>query len=191
MEYINFKSDDFANVKAAAPSRPPTLRREHLQFAVMFLAVVTMLLTGCGTMGLPPAGPPEVEVVEVVQKDVPITKDWVATLDGFVNAQIRAQVAGLLIKQNYTNGAFVRKGQPLFEIDPRPFQAALDAAQGNLQQATADLQRAEATLGRPDKDPLASRKWMTLYRRILGRKRRLKLRRPLSLQQKLQWKMPN
>jgi RND family efflux transporter MFP subunit len=152
MEDINFKNDDFVGVKAAAPSRPSTLRREHLQFAVMLLAVVTMLLTGCGTMGLPPAGPPDVEVVEVAQKDVPITKEWVATLDGFVNAQIRAQVAGLLIKQNYINGGFVKKGQPLFEIDPRPFQAALDAAQGNLQQATADLQRAEATLGKTELD---------------------------------------
>jgi membrane fusion protein (multidrug efflux system) len=150
MEDINFQNDDFVGVKAAAPSRPSTLRREHLQFAVMLLAMVTMLVTGCGKMGLPPAGPPDVEVAEVVQKDVPITKDWVATLDGFVNAQIRAQVAGLLIKQSYTNGGFVRKGTPLFEIDPRPFQAALDAAQGNLQQAAADLQRAQATLGKEE-----------------------------------------
>ena len=88
-----------------------------MRFAATFLLVGAMLSTGCGKMGLPPAGPPDVEVVEVVQQDVPITKDWVATLDGLVNAQIRAQVAGLLLKQSYPNGAFVRKGAPLFEID--------------------------------------------------------------------------
>ncbi len=149
MEDIDYQNDDFAGMKAAAPSRRTTLRREHLRIAAMLLAVVTMFWTGCGTMGLPPAGPPGVEVVEVAQKDVPISKEWVATLDGFVNAQIRAQVAGPLIKQNYTNGGYVRKGEPLFEIDPRPFQAALDRAQGNLEQATADLQRAEATPDAP------------------------------------------
>lgn len=70
-----------------------------------------------------------------------------ATLDGFVNAQIRAQVKGLLVRQNYTNGAFVQKGSPLFEIDPRPFQATLDQATANLKQAQTNLQRAEAQLG--------------------------------------------
>ena len=101
------------------------------------LAISAIFFAGCGQMGLPPAGPPAVEVVQVVQKDVPITRDWVATLDGFVNAQIRAQVNGLLLKQNYANGSYVRKDDPLFEIDPRPFQAALDQANGNLQQAKA------------------------------------------------------
>jgi membrane fusion protein (multidrug efflux system) len=103
-------------------------------------------------MGLPPAGPPDVEVVEVVQRDVPITKDWVATLDGLVNAQIRAQVSGLLLKQNYTNGAFVRTGVPLFQIDPRPFQAALDQANGNLEEAKANLAVAQARLGKTEID---------------------------------------
>jgi membrane fusion protein (multidrug efflux system) len=116
------------------------------------LAISAIFLAGCGNMGLPPAGPPSVEVVQVVQKDVPITRDWVATLDGFVNAQIRAQVNGLLLKQNYANGSYVRKDDPLFEIDPRPFQAALDQANGNLQQAKANLQRAEAQLGKTQLD---------------------------------------
>src|SRR5277367_5459880 len=116
------------------------------------LAISTIFFAGCGKMGLPPAGPPSVEVVQVVQKDVPITRDWVATLDGFVNAQIRAQVNGLLLKQNYANGSYVRKDDPLFEIDPRPFQAALDQANGNLQQAKANLQRAEAQLGKTQLD---------------------------------------
>jgi len=107
---------------------------------------------GCGKTGPPPAGPPAVEVVGVVQKDVPITKEWVATLDGFVNAQIRAQVSGLLLKQNYANGSYVKEGTPLFQIDPRPFQAALDQATGKLEQAKADLQRAQAQLGKTELD---------------------------------------
>jgi membrane fusion protein (multidrug efflux system) len=103
-------------------------------------------------MGLPPAGPPDVEVFEVVQKDVPITKEWVATLDGLVNAQIRAQVTGLLLRQSYTNGAFLSKGATLFEIDPRPFQAVLDEAKGNLAQAVASLAQARARLGKTEID---------------------------------------
>jgi membrane fusion protein (multidrug efflux system) len=119
---------------------------------VAILFTFGVMSTGCGKMGLPPAGPPDVEVVEVVQRDVPITRDWVATLDGLVNAQIRAQVSGLLLKQNYTNGAFVRTGVPLFEIDPRPFQAALDQANGNLQEAKANLAAAQARLGKTEID---------------------------------------
>ena len=114
-----------------------------------FSAIVSF---GCGKMGPPAAGPPAVEVVEVAQKDVPITKEWVATLDGFVNAQIRAQVSGLLLKQNYANGSYVKEGMPLFQIDPRPFQAALDQATGKLEQAKADLQRAQAQLGKTELD---------------------------------------
>ena len=114
-----------------------------------FSAIVSF---GCGKMGPPPAGPPAVEVVEVVQKDVPLTREWVATLDGFVNAQIRAQVSGLLLKQNYVNGSYVKEGTPLFQIDPRPFQAALDQAIGNLSQANANLQRAQAQLGKTELD---------------------------------------
>src|SRR5271165_4319925 len=126
--------------------------RKQLKVAAALLVISASFFSGCGNMGLPPAGPPSVEVVQVVQKDVPITKDWVATLDGFVNAQIRAQVNGLLLKQNYANGSYVRKDDPLFEIDPRPFQAALDQANGNLQQAKANLQRAEAQLGKTQLD---------------------------------------
>lgn len=116
------------------------------------------------------AAPPDVEVTTVVQKDVPITKEWVATMDGFVNAQIRAQVSGYLQKQLYTNGAAVAKGTPLFLIDPRPFQAAVEQAQGNVQeakgklaQAEGDLQKAQAQLGKTENDvrmytPLAKEK---------------------------------
>jgi len=73
--------------------------------------------------------------VQVEQKDVPIYGEWIGTLDGMVNADIKAQVSGYLLKQDYTEGSFVRKGQLLFEIDPRPFQATVDQAQGQLAQA--------------------------------------------------------
>src|SRR5277367_143965 len=76
--------------------------------------------------------PPTVEVTSVVQKDVPIEREWVGTLEGYVNAQISPQVSGYLIRQDYNEGAFVRKGQILFEIDPRPLQAVLDQAKGQL-----------------------------------------------------------
>lgn len=89
---------------------------------------------------------PEVEVATVVVRDVPITKEWVGTLDGRVNAQIRAQVSGYLMKQNYTEGSFVHTGQLLFEIDPRTFQTALNVAKGSLSQAEANLQQARANL---------------------------------------------
>ncbi len=116
------------------------------------LCASMLVLSGCGKKGTAAAGPPDVQVFTVLQKDVPITKNWVATLNGFVNAQIRAQVSGLLIKQNYTNGAYVKKGTPLFQIDPRPFQAALDQAKGNLQQAHANLQQAQAQRGKTEID---------------------------------------
>ena len=120
--------------------------------ALAAIAISALSLAGCGKTESAAAGPPTVEVLQVVEKSVPITKEWVATLDGFVNAQIRAQVSGLLLKQNYTNGAFVRSGSPLFEIDPRPFQAALDQASANLRQAQADLQRGQAQLGKTEQD---------------------------------------
>lgn len=128
------------------------MKTMELWFAVTILVGTLMPLGGCQKLGLPAPGPATVEVVEVAQKDVPITREWVATLDGLVNAQIRAQVAGLLVKQTYANGAFVRKGAPLFEIDPRPFQAAMDQANGNLEQARANLQRAEAQYGKTQTD---------------------------------------
>jgi membrane fusion protein, multidrug efflux system len=94
----------------------------------------------------PAPPPPQVNVAAVVQRDVPLYGDWVATLQGFQNAQIQPQVSGYLIKQNYREGAFVHKGEVLFEIDPRPFQAALDQAKGQLAQARGQLAQAKAQL---------------------------------------------
>ena len=98
------------------------------------------------------ATPPTVEVVPVQQKDVPVFGEWIGTLDGLVNADVRAQVTGYLLQQGYKEGAFVRKGQLLFQIDPRPFQAALDQAEGQLLQAKAMLANAQAVQGRTELD---------------------------------------
>ena len=78
---------------------------------------------------------------------MPVSNEWVGTLDGYVNAQIQPQANGYLIKQNYREGAQVAKGQILFEIDPRPFQAALDQAKGQLAQAQGQVLQAQAQLG--------------------------------------------
>jgi len=102
--------------------------------------------------GAPQAGSPVVEVVPVEQKDVPIFGEWIGTLDGLVNADVRAQVTGYLLRQGYQEGAFVKKGELLFEIDPRPFQAAVDQAQGQLEQATATLANTEAVQRRTELD---------------------------------------
>jgi membrane fusion protein (multidrug efflux system) len=94
--------------------------------------LAALLLTGCGEKKTAAPTAPSVEVANVVVKDVPIVREWVGTTDGLVNAKINAQVQGYLIKQNYKEGSFVKKGQVLFEIDPRPFQAALEQAKGEL-----------------------------------------------------------
>src|SRR5438874_10479555 len=102
---------------------------------------------GKGRAAAPPP-PPMVEVAPVIQKDVPVQGEWVGTLDGYVNAQISPQVSGYLIRQDYHEGAFVKKGEVLFEIDPRPFQAALDQAKGQLAQAEAQMANAELNVKR-------------------------------------------
>lgn len=113
--------------------------------------VITTLLIGAGctnaTSAPKPPQPLEVQVVEVQQRDVPLYREWIGTLDGFVNADIKSEVSGYLIQQAYTEGTFVRSGQLLFQIDPRPFQAALDQAQGQLAQSQGQLEQARAQLG--------------------------------------------
>ena len=94
----------------------------------------------------------DVEVVQVQKEDVPIYAEWIGTLDGLVNADVRAQVTGYLLKQGYQEGALVKRGQLLFQIDPRPFQAALDQAEGQLAQAKAALANAAAVQRRTELD---------------------------------------
>jgi len=107
-----------------------------------------LLFFGCGKEQKAPPQAPIVEVAEVLQKDVPVYAEWVGTLDGTVNATIRAQVQGYLVQQNYKEGDFVKKDQVLFEIDPRSYQAALEEAKGQLSQAEARWQTAKANLTR-------------------------------------------
>jgi len=104
--------------------------------------------SGCGNKAASAPPPPVVEVVAVVQQDTPIYSEFVATLDGFVNAQIQARVSGHVIQQSYQEGSVVRKGQVLFEIDPRPFKAALDQAKAQLAQAEAQLGKAKLDVER-------------------------------------------
>jgi len=89
---------------------------------------------------------PDVEVARVEQKDLPIYHEWIGTLDGMTNAAIKAEVTGYLLTQHYTEGSFVKKGQLLFDIDPRPFQAELHQAEGRLSQANGQLAQARAQL---------------------------------------------
>ena len=110
----------------------------RLVFALLLATVSAGL--GCVDTNAAPAIPiSEVEVASVVQKDVPIFSEWVATLDGYVNAQIQPQVTGYIIRQTYKEGSYVRKGQILFQIDRRPFRAVLDQANAQLAQAQAQL----------------------------------------------------
>ena len=114
-----------------------------------------VILAGCsgGRAPAAAAAPPAVEVATVIQRDTAIYSEFVATLDGFVNADIQPRVSGYVVKQNYREGAVVSKGDVLFEIDPRPWQAALDQAKAQLAQAEAQL--GKATLDVERDTPLA------------------------------------
>jgi RND family efflux transporter MFP subunit len=125
---------------------------QHCKSPLSILLTTLAFCSGCGKEKPVEAAPPVVEVVEVTQKDVPITREWVATLTGKVNAQIRAQVAGYLMKQTYTNGAYVKKGTPLFQLDSRTFQASADQSGGVLAQARGELARAQAQQGKTQLD---------------------------------------
>jgi len=131
----------------------------RLRTGAVFLAVAGLgiFVPGCNKSQATTATPvPEVEVAMVETRDVPVYGEWVATLDGYVNAEIRPQVSGYIIRQNYKEGSLVHKGQALFEIDPRPFQATLDRAKGDFAQAQAQL--GKATLDVERDMPLAEGK---------------------------------
>jgi RND family efflux transporter MFP subunit len=133
-----------------------SLRRRNLVIAgvlcLVVIALVARALRPKHASGAGAEAPLEVMVAQVEQKDVPIYGEWIGTLDGFVNADVRAQVTGYLVRQNYKEGAFVNEGQLLFEIDPRPYKAALDQAEGQLAQATAQLANSEAVQVRTQLD---------------------------------------
>ena len=123
----------------------------RIQFgaAISACAALSFALVGCEAQKAAPAPPPpDVVVTPVVQKDVPIYNEWVATLDGYDNAQIQPQVTGYIVAQTYREGSPVKKGQVLFEIDPRPFQAILDQAKAQLAQAQAQLGKTKLDVDR-------------------------------------------
>lgn len=144
-----------------ASSRLTNSRLNHEQARTglsLFLSFMFLALVSCSGVkaSAPSAKPPEVEVADVIQKDVPIVSEWTATMDGYVNAQIQPRVSGYLTKQDYKEGSYVHKGQLLFEIDPRPFVAALNQAKGQLAQAEAALGKAQQDVTRDR--PLAEAK---------------------------------
>ncbi|MGO8698368.1 MAG: efflux RND transporter periplasmic adaptor subunit [Limisphaerales bacterium] len=108
-------------------------------------AVLTLWSASCKEKPAAKPAPPKVQVLTIVPRDVPVFQEWIGTLDGYPNAQIRAQVSGYLLKQDYSEGSQVKKGDLLFEIDPRPFQALLD-------QASAKLAQDEAAFGKTELD---------------------------------------
>ncbi len=131
-----------------APSRATGLRLLGLG-STFFVCVLGVALLGCGKReaGSAPA-PPDVLVTEAVQKDVPIYREWVGTTTGYVDAQIRARVQGYLLSRHYTEGSVVKAGALLFQIDPRPYQAALDQAVGEFQRAEAAYKKTQLDVAR-------------------------------------------
>lgn len=126
----------------SSASRQRTLR------GILILLVTALGLTGCEKKETAPPAVPEVEVAPVTQQDVPLYTECIATLDGYVNAQIQPQVTGYLMKQIYREGTVVHQGDILFEIDPRPFQAALEQTKGQLAQAQAQLGKTRLDVAR-------------------------------------------
>jgi len=139
-------------------SLKPTARFSGQFLTFAFIAALLISTQGCkGKSVAAAAGPPPmVQVTQVIQRDVPVYHEYLATLDGFVNAVIQPQVSGYLIKQNYQEGALVSKNQVLFKIDPRPFQAVLDQAKAQLAQAEAQLGKTALDVQRDT--PLAKEK---------------------------------
>src|SRR6266567_1530423 len=153
--------------KILRPLQNVLLRNKLLLSAI---AGVTVVVIGAfivaGRSNKPAQAAPrplDVEVVRVEQKDVPVYSDWIGTTEGIVNADIKAEVTGYLLKQDYKEGSFVKKGQLLFELDPRPFQAAVDQAngqvaqfQGQLEQAISQVAQAEAQVAQANSQLLQS-----------------------------------
>lgn len=138
--------------------RPKHRRPTRATFAPVALAAVLAgaAAGACKKAEPPPPPPPTVEVAPVLQKDVPVYGEWIGSLDGFVNAEIRPQIEGYVLRRVYREGFLVRQGETLFEIDPRQFQATYDQARGTLAQYEATLANAKTTVVRYR--PLAAEK---------------------------------
>ena len=111
---------------------------------ILSVFLLALFVTGCEKKEVPPAaGPPDVQVTDVIQRDVPVYQEWVAQLNGENNAEITPKVQGYLLKQDYANGYYVKKGQLLYELDPRPFQAAAEKAKADVAIADANFAKAQ------------------------------------------------
>ena len=135
------------------------LKLKHVAWAsgALVAAILVNVVTRSGAKASVQApSAPVVQVAAVEEKDVPVYGEWIGTLTGQVNADVKAQVTGYLLKRSYEEGSYVRKGQLLFEIDPRPLQAALDQAKGQLDQAQAQLIQDEAQLATAEANQLKS-----------------------------------
>jgi membrane fusion protein (multidrug efflux system) len=135
------------------------LKIKHVAWASAAVLVAVLIFFAIRSGAKTPAQapqPPVVEVAQVEQRDVPVYGEWIGTLAGQVNADVKAQVTGYLLRQNYQEGSHVRNGDLLFEIDPRPFQAVLDQAKGQLAQAEAQLAQEEARLATAEANELKS-----------------------------------
>ena len=135
--------------RTRGPAVDPGVCLRTSRALVIALCFAACLVTGCEHKPESPAPPPpEVVVIDVLQKDVPIYVEWVGTTDGNINAQIRARIRGYLQTRDYTEGSLVRTGDLLFAIDPRPYQAALDQANGELGRAEASLTKTQQDVAR-------------------------------------------
>src|ERR1700723_1714732 len=134
------------------------LKPKHMVWAsgAVLAGLLLIVLTRSGAKASVQAPPPVVEVATVEQRNIPVYGEWIGTLTGQVNADVKAQVTGYLLTRKYKEGSYVRKGQLLFEIDPRPFQAALDQAKGQLAQAQAQLLQGQAQLATAKANQLKS-----------------------------------
>ena len=159
IDVVFWRQPEQSSSRVLPPASCPTISQAFdgasagLRVGLILAALTAVVLTGPSCGGPKPqlaaASPPTpVGVVKAIQMDVPVHAEWVATLEGYVNAQIQPQVSGYLISQNYKEGSYVHKGDVLFEIDPRPFQAALDQAKGQLAQARAQLYLADVNVKR-------------------------------------------
>jgi membrane fusion protein, multidrug efflux system len=159
-------------IESRARSKPLILTAARKSAWLIGISIVAFQLLGCAKKSAPPPTPPEVVVAPVQQQDVPIFGEWVAQLNGPINAAIMPKIQGYLLSQDYVNGSLVRKGQLLFQIDPRPFQAALDQAMAEVDRTRAALAKARNDVQRdtplaaqnaiPQKqldDDLANRAW--------------------------------
>jgi membrane fusion protein (multidrug efflux system) len=135
------------------------LKLKYLGWASGGVLLILLLVLVAHLLSKPaakPPAPPVVEVAQVEEKELPVYGEWIGTLAGQVNADIRAQVTGYLLTRNYKEGSYVREGQLLFQIDPRPFRATLDQTKGQLAQAEAQLVQNEAQLATAEANQLQS-----------------------------------